>query len=96
MQQYCFLVLSLSIISEALSEALTFHCLALSHEEVTKDQVELFLLKYFSIPEVYVQSLVTSQKSREQHLSLMVLQALTSRYTQHNYTPMQTTGVLLQ
>lgn len=96
MQQYCFLVLSLSIISEALSEALTFHSLALSHKEVTKDQAELFLLKYFSIPEVYVQSLVTSQKSREQHLSLMVLQALISRYTQHNYTPMQTTGVLLQ
>lgn len=87
-----FLVLSLSIISEALPEGLTFHSLALSQQVVTKDYVELLLLKYFSIPEFCVRRLVTSQKSRE-HLSLMVLQANISRHIQHNYTLMQTTGV---
>lgn len=49
-QQYCFLVLSLSIISEALSEGLTFHSLALSQQVVTKHKAELFSLEILFNP----------------------------------------------
>lgn len=77
-----------------LSEGVTYHYLALSKWFVSEVYAEPFLFIYISISVFGPWSLLTSQKSTEHHLLLMMLQASTTRYIQHNYTPMQAIGVL--
>lgn len=77
-----------------LAERMTHHYFALLQWVVSEVYAEPLLFTSFSSPVFCPWSLLTSQKSTEHHLLLMMLQASTTRYIQHNYTPMQAIGVL--